>query len=166
MIGSMQGRVCASPMVHADKERCERIFKSTFNGAQLQTAKSLTRGDVKRFEVKNFKFMKKLGVKKPAFLPDFGLVRSQRETGKQMNHKYNNGDTFIACPEKLMLRIDPLSLQEKRKALLDKFFTSFDQSSLQPILAEDVQIIGAGSNQASNKSGKSLVQLHSPFEAS
>jgi hypothetical protein len=52
--------------------------------------------------VQNFKFMKQLGLKKPAFLPDFGL--------------------------------------DKRTALLNKTFTTFDRSALNEVLADNFYI--------------------------
>ncbi len=48
--------------------------RSHFSGTRLQKAKRYTRVERKQFVTQNFKFMKKLGLKKPAFLPDFGLV--------------------------------------------------------------------------------------------
>lgn len=54
-------------------------------------------------EVQNFKFMKDLGPKKPAFLPDFG--------------------------------------KEKRKALLDRFFTNFDVQTYDELLADNFEYV-------------------------
>ena len=39
-----------------------------------------------------------------------------------------------------------LSLQDKRLALIDKFFTHHDQSTLESILADDAQIVEQGTN--------------------
>lgn len=54
-------------------------------------------------EVLDFKFMKKLGLKKPEFLPDFG--------------------------------------KEKRQAMLDRFFTSYDKATLEELLSDQAQIV-------------------------
>ncbi|KAK9917218.1 hypothetical protein WJX75_001950 [Coccomyxa subellipsoidea] len=62
-------------------------------------------------EVQNFKFMKELGLKKPAFLPDFG--------------------------------------KEKRKALLDRFYTNFDVQTYDELLADNFEIVEAGENPKS-----------------
>ncbi|KAL3138904.1 hypothetical protein ABBQ32_005726 [Trebouxia sp. C0010 RCD-2024] len=57
-------------------------------------------------KIVNFKFMKKLGLKKPEFLPDFG--------------------------------------KDKRQAVIDKFFTHHDKSTLESILADDAQVVEQG----------------------
>ena len=46
-----------------------------FRGAQLEDRRRHAGVARKQVVTENFKFMKKLGLKKPAFLPDFGLVR-------------------------------------------------------------------------------------------
>lgn len=57
-------------------------------------------------EVQSFKFMKKLGLKKPEFLPDFG--------------------------------------KDKRLAVLNSFFTTNDQITLEALLSDNVKIIEEG----------------------
>lgn len=57
-------------------------------------------------EVLDFKFMKKLGLKKPEFLPDFG--------------------------------------KDKRQAMLDRFFTSYDKDTVEELLSDNAQIVEQG----------------------
>ncbi|CAL8463530.1 g3064 [Coccomyxa elongata] len=75
-------------------------------------------------EVQNFKFMKDLGLKKPAFLPDFG--------------------------------------KEKRKALLDRFFTNFDVKTYDELLADSFEFVklGEGGKTQSKRDFISLVLDH------
>lgn len=49
--------------------------RSHFKGKELKRANRSSVVARKQVVTENFKFMKNLGLKKPAFLPDFGLVR-------------------------------------------------------------------------------------------
>lgn len=73
---------------------------------QMQQRSSIRNNRPAVVEIVNFKFMKKLGLKKPEFLPDFG--------------------------------------KDKRQAVIDKFFTHHDKSTLESLLADDAQIVEQG----------------------
>lgn len=77
-----------SPFLHN-----ARSFPARYDASTQRPARSTAVAPVA------FKFMKKLGLQKPAFLPDFGL--------------------------------------DKRKAVLDKFYTTFDRPGLNEVIADD-----------------------------
>ena len=52
-----------------------------------------------------------------------------------------------------------LPSQEKRKALLDSFFTNFDKKTLQSLLADTAQISGAGKQQSLGKDGEAYTHI-------
>ena len=59
--------------VHAGPNQLSSA-RTHFSGTQLDRPKRCAGVARKQVVAENFKFMKKLGLKKPAFLPDFGLV--------------------------------------------------------------------------------------------
>ena len=81
--------------------------RSSFKGARVQRTVFSSRVKRGRLETQNFKFMKKLGVKKPAFLPDFGLVRAWRAccleytlynfNGREFGHRVSHAGEEKGC---------------------------------------------------------------------
>ncbi len=82
--------------------------------------------------IQNFKFLKEMGLKKPGFLPDFGKVNcfilpSNTSGGNGHPGRSSIISWFRACHQSEVL------VQEKRKAVLDRFYTSFD-AQVRPVL--------------------------------
>ena len=80
-------------------------------------------------QVQNFKFLKEMGLKKPGFLPDFdfGKVRYR-----------SHCRVIITRATWWYISTFHFALQEKRKAVLDRFYTSFDAQVLCCLLASCV----------------------------
>ena len=78
-LDEMIGQNCSStrsscPTVAFDSHLNTIRRRSSFQGAQLRETASKARTTRQQLVIQNFKFLKDLGMKKPAFLPDFGLV--------------------------------------------------------------------------------------------
>ena len=79
-------------------------------------------------ETQSFKFMKKLGMKKPEFLPDFGKVCSVEER----------------MPAAYIVSQHKICVQDKRLALLNSFFTTNDKATLEGLLSDNAKIVEEG----------------------
>ena len=104
-------------------------------------------------EVLDFKFMKKLGLKKPEFLPDFGRVRCiafKHVLSKQVCLQcllLVVPSCLHAAGTKLIMKLSSSNLydmQDKRQAMLDRFFTSYDKPALEELLSDNAQIVEQG----------------------
>ena len=87
----MLGGECTSgsARVHAVPRQLHSA-RSHFKGKELKRANKFSVVARKQVVTENFKFMKNLGLKKPAFLPDFGLVRFCRRLGNASFAFYSN----------------------------------------------------------------------------